>query len=161
MNRLRRPSLSDSRPKNSAPMISPIRYQEAMLPACEVLRWSVALSVRSGTTLAAIVISRPSRTQATPSAMINRVWNLDHGRRSIRAGMVLRIVGASAVPDADAIVHLRLGVGSAPYLPRLSETTQHSDLQGSAFPGPPPASRKPLAGLTTWPARGSLVSLPG
>ena len=26
MNRFRRPSLSDSRPKNSAPMTSPIRY---------------------------------------------------------------------------------------------------------------------------------------
>jgi hypothetical protein len=42
--------------------------------------------------------------------MIIRVWNLDQGRRSIRAGMVLRIVGASAVLDADAIVYLRFGV---------------------------------------------------
>ena len=30
MNRFLRPSLSDSRPKNSAPMTSPIRYQVAM-----------------------------------------------------------------------------------------------------------------------------------
>src|SRR5260370_35446607 len=34
MNRFRRPSLSDSCPKNSAPMTSPIRYHVAM-PATE------------------------------------------------------------------------------------------------------------------------------
>src|SRR5579875_3411501 len=136
MNRLRRPSLSDSRPKNSAPMTSPIRYQEAMLPACEVVRWSVFLSVRSATTLAAIVISRPSRTQATPRAVTIRVWNLDQGRRSIRAGMVLRIVGASAVPDADAIVHLRLGVLLRGFLPRLSGTTPVPTCSASLFSTP-------------------------
>jgi hypothetical protein len=55
--------------------------------------------------------------------MTIRVWNLDQGRRSMRAGMVLRIVGASAVPDADAIVHLRLGVFLRRLLPQLPETT--------------------------------------
>src|ERR1700753_4050713 len=117
MNRLRRPSLSDSRPKNRAPMISPIRYQDAMLPDWDVVRCRVVLSVRSGTTLAAMVISRPSRTQATPSAITSRVWNLDQGSRSILAGIDLRMPGRAAVPDADAIVHLRLGVFCAPIYP--------------------------------------------
>jgi hypothetical protein len=42
--------------------------------------------------------------------MTIRVWNLDQGKRSIRAGMVLRIDGDSAVSVADAIVYLRVGV---------------------------------------------------
>jgi hypothetical protein len=41
--------------------------------------------------LLARVISSPSRTQATPSATTILVWNLDHGSRSIRAGIRLRI----------------------------------------------------------------------
>ena len=54
---------------------------------------SVLFRVRSGPTLLAIVISSPSRTHATPSATTILVWNLDHGSRSIRAGIRLRIPG--------------------------------------------------------------------
>ena len=42
--------------------------------------------------LLAMVISRPSSTQATPRATTKRVWNRDQPRRSSRAGMRLRIV---------------------------------------------------------------------
>src|ERR1700753_191303 len=108
MNRFLRPSLSDSRPNTSAPMTSPMRYQVAMSAARPADRPRVFLSVRVALRLAAMVISRPSRTQATPRATTIFVWNLDQGSRSIRAGMTLRIVGPSARPDADAIVHLRL-----------------------------------------------------
>src|SRR5580658_2991327 len=106
-NRFFRPSLSDSRPKNSAPMISPIRYQVAMSAAPPADRCSVLLSVRSGPTLAAMVISRPSRIQATPSAATSSVWNRDHGSRSIRAGIRLLITGLLTVSGVAAI---------APYL---------------------------------------------
>ena len=41
--------------------------------------------------LLAIVISRPSSTQATPRAMTKRVWKRDQPRRSRRAGMRLLI----------------------------------------------------------------------
>ena len=41
-------------------------------------------------TLLAIVISRPSRIHATPSAMTSRVWNVDQSSRSMRAGTKLR-----------------------------------------------------------------------
>ena len=44
-----------------------------------------------------MVISRPSRTHATPSAITSLVWNLDQGSRSIRAGMRLRMPGLLAV----------------------------------------------------------------
>src|SRR6185437_4041412 len=99
MKRFRRPSLSDSRPKKSAPMTSPIRYHQAMSLTAPADMLSVFLSVRSAPTLAAIVISRPSRIHATPSAMISRVWNLDQGSRSIRAGMRLLIDGLLAVVE--------------------------------------------------------------
>src|SRR5579862_3848562 len=49
-------------------------------------------------TLAAMVISRPSRTQATPRAMTMRVWNRDQPRRSMRAGMTLTTVSWSSPP---------------------------------------------------------------
>ena len=48
-----------------------------------------------GPTLLAMVISRPSRTHATPSATTILVWNLDQGSRSIRAGIRLRMPGLS------------------------------------------------------------------
>ena len=95
MNRFLRPSLSDSCPKNSAPMTSPIRYQVAMSATALADMCSAAFWVRSGPTLAAMVISSPSRTQATPSAITSLVWNLDHGSRSIRAGIRLRIARAT------------------------------------------------------------------
>jgi hypothetical protein len=91
MNRFRRPSLSESRPKNSAPMTSPIRYHHAMSETLPAFMFSVFRNVRSGPTLAAMVISRPSRIHATPSAITSLVWNLDQGSLSIRAGIRLRI----------------------------------------------------------------------
>ncbi len=101
VKRFLRPSLSESRPKNSAPMTSPIRYHQAMSPTWPAPRFSVLCSVRSGPTLLAMVISRPSRIQATPSAMTSRLWNLDQGSRSILAGIRLRIFGLSVVASAD------------------------------------------------------------
>ena len=126
MNRFFRPSLSDSCPKNSAPMTSPIRYQVAMSatePAdmCKVLLW-----VRSGPTAAAIVISRPSRIQATPSAITSLVWNRDHGSRSIRAGIRLRIAGLLTVsgdadiPPSSRFTHAAQAAQSAVY-PRIRQ----------------------------------------
>src|ERR1700722_18889440 len=106
MNRLRRPSLSDSWPKNSAPMTSPMRYQVAMSATELADSPRAALWVRSGPTFAAIVISSPSRTQATPSALTNLVWNLDHGSRSIRAGIRLRIV--PVLGDCDVTIRAAL-----------------------------------------------------
>ena len=103
MNRFRRPSLSDRWPKTSAPMTSPIRYQVAMSATAPADMFSVLLSVRSGPTLLAIVISRPSRIHATPSAITSRVWNRDHGSRSIRAGMRLRSPSPLAVSGVAAI----------------------------------------------------------
>src|SRR6516162_6069937 len=99
MNRFRRPSLSDSRPKNRAPMTSPIRYHHAMSETAPADMLSVLCRVRSGPTLLAIVISSPSRIQATPSAITNLVWNLDQGSLSTRAGIRLRMFGLLVVTD--------------------------------------------------------------
>jgi hypothetical protein len=54
-------------------------------------------SMNIGPTLLAIVISSPSGIQATPSAATILVWNRDHGSRSIRAGISLRIAGPLVV----------------------------------------------------------------
>src|SRR3954451_15141680 len=108
MKRLRRPSLSDSRPKNSAPTTSPARYTVATKPTAVEDNASVSGWVSVSATELATVISRPSRIQATPSATTMRVWNGDHGSRSIRAGMMLRITpGASA--GAVMVASLRAG----------------------------------------------------
>ena len=72
-------------------MTSPMRYQVAMSATPLADMCSVSGEVRLGPTLLAMVISSPSRTQATPSATTILVWNLDHGSRSIRAGIRLRI----------------------------------------------------------------------
>src|SRR6185437_16099755 len=106
MKRFRRPSLSDSRPKKRAPITSPIRYHQAMSLTAPADMFRVFLSVRSDPTFAAMVISRPSRIQATPSATISRVWNLDQGNRSIRAGIKLRIYGLLVVSE-DVVAMLR------------------------------------------------------
>src|SRR5438132_8272002 len=103
MNRFRRPSLSDSWPKNRAPMTSPIRYQVAMSATAPADMFSVLWSVRSGPTLLAIVISRPSRIHATPRAITILVWNFDHGSLSILAGIRLRIDGLLAVSGVAVI----------------------------------------------------------
>jgi len=47
-------------------------------------------------TALATVISRPSRTQATPSATTIRVWNGDQGSRSSRLGTSVSIVSGAA-----------------------------------------------------------------
>ena len=60
---------------------------------------SVLCNVRSGPTLLAMVISRPSRIHATPSAMTSLVWNFDQGNRSIRAGIRLRMCGLLVVVE--------------------------------------------------------------
>ena len=68
-------------------------------------------------TLAAIVISRPSRIQAMPSAMTSLVKNLDQGSRSILAGIRLRILELSVVATADSAVMLPLRCISARIAP--------------------------------------------
>jgi hypothetical protein len=65
----------------------------------------------------ATVISSPSRIQATPSATTMRVWNGDHGSRSIRAGMRLRITPGIVASGAVVIDDLRLGMGRPAYPP--------------------------------------------
>ena len=75
MNRFRRPSLSESRPKINAPTICPIRYTVAIKPTDVDDIASVSLSARTPATELAMVISRPSKTHATPSAITILVWN--------------------------------------------------------------------------------------
>src|SRR6516165_11559006 len=122
MNRFRRPSRSDSRPKKSAPMTSPIRYHQAMSETAPADMLSVLLRVRSGPTLLAIVISSPSRIQATPSAITSLVWNFDQGNRSIRAGIRLRRYGLLVVVVAVAIAYSLLSRPSRPFGTRHFET---------------------------------------
>src|SRR3954470_2279461 len=62
-----------------------------MKPTVPEVRARVPFSVRTAPTAPAIVISRPSRTQATPRAITILVWNGAHGSRSMRAGITLRI----------------------------------------------------------------------
>lgn len=76
----------------SAPTTSPSRYTEATAPTAPLDRCSVASLVRVGITVAAMVISSPSRIQAIPSAATMRVKNGDQGSRSMRAGIRDRIV---------------------------------------------------------------------
>ncbi len=73
---------------------------------------SESLSVRLFVMLLANVISRPSSTHATPSAVSTRVWNLDQGSRSMRAGIRVEIepwcsvavcVVAIATPGKDPL----------------------------------------------------------
>src|ERR1700728_4443756 len=106
MKRFLRPSRSESWPKNSAPMTSPIRYHQAMSATAPAPRFSVLCRVRSGPTLAAMVISRPSRIHAMPSATTSLVKNLDQGNRSIRAGIRLRIFGLLVAVEDDVVAML-------------------------------------------------------
>jgi hypothetical protein len=76
--------------------------------------------------------------------MTIRVWNLDQGKRSIRAGMVLRIDGASAVSVADAIVYLRVGVFPERLFTPVIRKHTASDLPGDLIFRSP----KSLPGLT-------------
>jgi hypothetical protein len=63
-----------------------------MSPTARADRCRVSRCSRKGPTLLATVISRPSRIQATPSATIMRVWNVDQDSRSMRAGIRLLMV---------------------------------------------------------------------
>src|ERR1700683_3139140 len=105
MNSLRRPSLSDIRPKTSAPITSPTRYTVPIEAASVVDRASVSTWVSLLLTELAIVTDRPSRTHAVPRPRTSRVWNGDQRRRSSRAGIVLRIgwgpvVATSVIRDS-------------------------------------------------------------
>src|SRR3954454_13482503 len=79
-----------------------------MRPAWVEDRLSVSASVSLSTTALATVISRPSRIQATPRAITMRVWKGDHGKRSIRAGIRLRITPGDC---ASRVVIERLRAG--------------------------------------------------
>src|SRR4051794_38365150 len=119
MNSLRRPHASDRRPKMSAPKTSPSRDTVPVARPTELEdMWRAWGSLSVAAIELATVISRPSRTQATPSAMTSLVWKLDHGRRSMRAGMVLRMVPRSPVTGASAAAVMR------PYCPLL-RTNEH------------------------------------
>jgi hypothetical protein len=94
--------------------------------------FSVFFWVKNGATLLAIVISKPSRIQATPSATTSRVWNRDQGSLSIRAGMRLRIAALLAVSGVTAIAPFLLApsTGSsgplAPDYPIAEEKTSQA-----------------------------------
>ena len=60
--------------------------------------------VKTALRFAAIVISRPSRIHATPSAITIRVWNFDHGRRSSLAGIELLITPLSGLVAVAVMV---------------------------------------------------------
>src|SRR3954471_17175715 len=121
MNSLRRPSLSDSDPKYSAPTTSPARYTVASRPASVELSPSASCLVSRATTAPATVISSPSRIQATPRAMTIRVWKGDQGNRSMRAGIRLRI--APGVVASAALVMATSVLGMRPRIPTLTWLT--------------------------------------
>src|SRR5580704_13450553 len=106
--RFRRPNESDNRPKIRAPTTSPTRYTVAIEPTAADERWRVFESVRTPATEPARVISRPSSTQAVPSARTSLVWKRLHGSLSRRAGIWLSTVptGTSRV---CAITYLQSG----------------------------------------------------
>lgn len=87
-------------PLQTAPTMVAIR-PAAVDDSARVSGW-----VSVSTTALATVISSPSRIQATPSATTIRVWKGDHGNRSSRAGMRLRMTpgdGAWAASDVIAM----------------------------------------------------------
>jgi hypothetical protein len=97
MNSFRRPSRSDRRPNTRAPTTSPTRYTVAIAPTAVDDMCSVSALVKAPATELATVISRPSRTHATPSAMTILVWNGDHLSRSTLAGIRLRTTPGGAL----------------------------------------------------------------
>src|SRR6476619_1849685 len=114
MKRLRRPSLSESRPKNNAPTTSPARYTDATSPAAVEDSPSVSGWVRTSVTELATVISSPSRIHATPRAITIWVWNRDHGSRSIRAGMRLRTTPGAGADVVTERCYPHLGIANRP-----------------------------------------------
>src|SRR5687768_1987254 len=83
-----------------------------MSPTCVVVRWSVSALVSLAAAALATVISSPSRIHATPRAMTIRVWNGDHGSRSIRAGMRLRMAPGAGADASWVVVIERLRAGA-------------------------------------------------
>ena len=137
MKRLRRPSLSESRPKNSAPTTSPTRYTVARRPTAAEDRPRVSGWLSVSATALATVISRPSRIHATPSATTIRVWNGDQGSRSMRAGIRLRTAPGAGVFAAVVIA--------------ASRFFYRDDHCGAFWPG----SVVPPRGRGWWPVPGS------
>src|SRR6185436_9177275 len=84
-----RPSRSARRPNTSAPSTAPPTYNEPAQPTLDALKPSVSLRSSTLPIEPTIVTSRPSSTQATPSAITMRQCQRDQGRRSSRAGMLL------------------------------------------------------------------------
>src|SRR6185436_20082975 len=70
-----------------------------MRPTSRVPSPSVAGDWSTGPIRLAIVISKPSSTQVTPSAITSLVWKRDQGRRSMRAGTRLLTTGPGARVD--------------------------------------------------------------
>ena len=68
----------------------------AMRPTAPELSPSVSLLLSTAPIALAIVISRPSSTQAIPSASTILVWNGAQESRSMRAGIRLRTEGSEA-----------------------------------------------------------------
>ena len=109
-NSFLRPSRSVMRPKTSAPMTAPATYTEPARPTCVAV--SASVSPRSSTPPMepTSVTSRPSSTQAMPSAITTRQCQRDHGRRSRRAGMSVRSSaeeGGEGVDMRAALAHQR------------------------------------------------------
>src|ERR1700733_14431542 len=119
-----------------------------MAPTAVDDRPRVDLEVRSPAIELAIVISRPSRIQATPRATTIRVWNGVHRRRSTLAGMTLRI--------APPAVRVALDMAAAPLLAYVSTVisliTWHTVRTGS-LPGSACARRAGRVYCIRYPAR--------
>src|SRR5437764_5508759 len=71
----------------------------------------VLFLLRTAATAPATVISRPSRIHATPSATTIRVWNFDHGSRSMRVGIVQRTTPASCAEATSVVMSTSVGYG--------------------------------------------------
>ena len=103
-------------------------------------RLRACFSMMRPSALLAMVISRPSSTQATPRAMTSRVWNRDHPKRSSRAGMRLRIVPSggcsrSGRPGASMLIVAT----SPPFRATLTEIALPRNAPDQA--PPPPTNR--------------------
>src|SRR3954449_12579170 len=114
MNSRLRPRRSARRPKNNAPAHAPAMYAEPAAPTWVAVSSRPEPSSLSRPPIApTIVTARPSRIQTVPSPMITIQCHLDHGNRSIRAGM-----SVSMVRNVTAASPLVLATGD----PLLTET---------------------------------------
>ena len=88
-----RPNRSVSWPKKSAPTQAPATYAAAATPIWPtVIAIPLPFVVSWVATDPTIVTSSPSRIQTVPRPITTIQWNVDHGRRSSRAGMRVSIV---------------------------------------------------------------------